>query len=370
MDGTMTRVSSRCLAAVLMPLALDAAVLWLLSALRGAGTEATWVLGLLCVLACAALATTLLLRPLRSDLQLITALATGDEHLVRGAARPRTAECSGLLDGVALVRARSIELEGAQASARRAVEEAERLRVSFVAAMGHDLRGPLNGITGFSDLLVMEGHDAVGPAQRPSVEIIRRSAQDLLVLLDQILDWARLAAGQITLEPTTVRLQDVIADAVRDAVARSADRGLRVELHVDKAVPALQVDRARLAQALLGLMDHGTRASDQPRLTLSARLVVADDQRPRAVRIELHDPQLCVREADQSGFFEAFRPSYAPSGRRVAGLGLGPALARALIRAHGGQVWFTSRTDTGTTFTVELPLAMGMGSALSAATGA
>jgi signal transduction histidine kinase len=63
-----------------------------------------------------------------------------------------------------------------------------------------------------------------------------------------------------------------------------------------------------------------------------------------------------VREADQAGFFEAFRPSYAPSGRRVAGLGLGPALARALIQAHGGSVWFVSQADTGTTFTLELPL--------------
>jgi two-component system sensor histidine kinase BarA len=70
----------------------------------------------------------------------------------------------------------------------------------------------------------------------------------------------------------------------------------------------------------------------------------------------VHDPQLVIREVDQAAFFEPFRPSYAPSGRRVAGLGLGPALAKALIRAHGGEVSFSSKPDSGTTFQLELPL--------------
>jgi signal transduction histidine kinase len=350
----VTSVPSRCLAAVVMALALDATALLLLAALLHLRIDATLVIGLFVVALLGGAVAAACLAPLRADLALIVGVAEGDQQRPSRMS-PRTAEASALLDGVALVRARSTQLEDIEGKAQRALEEAERVRVSFVAAMGHDLRGPLNSVIGFSDLLVMEGHDPVAPAQRPSVEIIRRSAQDLLVLLEQILVWAKLEAGQIAFDKRAVQLEDVIADAVRDALARSADRGLTVDLDVQAGLPSLQLDGARVSQALLGLMDHATRAPDRPRLKLSAHLLVQDEQPPR-VRLELRDPQLSVREADHDSFFEPFRPSYAPSGRRVSGLGLGPALARALIRAHGGQVWFSSRADTGTTFTVELPL--------------
>jgi signal transduction histidine kinase len=353
----LTSVPSRCLVAVVMALALDATALLLLAALAHVRVDAPLVVGLFGLSLLGGAVAAAGLAPLRQDLALIVDMAAGDRSAFERPSQvsPRTAEASALLDGVKLVCARSAELEKIEAKARRAVEEAERVRVSFVAAMGHDLRGPLNSIIGFSDLLVMEGHDAVALPQRPSVEIIRRSAQDLLVLLEQILVWAKLEAGQIVFDKHPVQLDDVIADAVRDALARSADRGLTVELDVEEGLPPLEVDRARVAQALLGLMDNATRAPDRPRLELSA-CRLAPDEKPARIRLELRDPQLCVREADHDSFFEPFRPSYAPSGRRLSGLGLGPALARALIRAHGGQVWFSSRADTGTTFTIELPV--------------
>ena len=253
-----------------------------------------------------------------------------------------------------ILRARMDELEKISTKARNEAEEAERLRASFLAAMGHDLRGPLNSILGFAELLVMPGVDAVAPSQRASVDIIRRRASDLLVLLDQILDWAKFEAGQIDLELEPLSLSSVITEAASEAMMRSAERGLYVQCSVADDLPAVRGDRHRLQQALLGLLDHGTRAPDRPRVTLSAWLA-RDERSKLSVRIEVRDPSLCIREADHQSFFEALRPSYAPSGKRVAGLGLGPALARALIRAHGGEVWFSSQADTGTTFAVELP---------------
>jgi signal transduction histidine kinase len=355
----VTSLPSRCLLSVAIALLLNALALGLFSTLLTAHLQVSLVLALFVIALVGAALAAVAVRPLRADLALIGRVADRREPVSEEGvpATPRTAEASALFENVALVRARSTELERIELEAKRAVEEAERLRVSFVAAMGHDLRGPLNSVVGFADLLVMEGHDPVAASQRASVDLIRRSAQDLLVLLEQILTWAKLEAGQLALDPATVELEDVIADAVRDAIARSADRGLRFELAIARGLPPLRADRTRLAQALLGLMDHGTRAVDRPRLILSAQVIAADEQRPRRLRLELRDPQLFVREADHESFFEAFRPSYSPSGRRLSGLGLGPALGRALIRAHGGQVWFASRSDAGTTFTVELPTA-------------
>jgi signal transduction histidine kinase len=355
-EGRVSGIAARCLNAVLGALALQGCAFMLVSLALGLSVDAAFVLRLAFVLPVAALVTNVLLGPLRADLQdleQLTARATAAQAGV--ASLPaRTAEVAPLLESVALLASRAGELETTAADARSAVLEAERLRTSFVAAMAHDLRAPLNAIIGFSDLLVMEKHDAVAPAQRPSVEIIRRSAQDLLVLLDQILDWAKLEAGLIELHKAPTALASVLHEAAEEAERRSADRGLTVALDLPSDLPAANVDALRVKQALLGLLDHATRAPDEPRVTLSAR-VRASESGGACVRVELRDPQLSVRQADQPAFFEAFRPSYAPTGRRVAGLGLGPALARALVRAHGGSVWFASGAD-GTTFTLELPI--------------
>jgi signal transduction histidine kinase len=295
------------------------------------------------------------LAPLQADLDVIAQVAGAEGSGALSVPEPRTREVADLMSAVRLLRTRSDGLVDLQLNARRQVEEAERLRTSFLAAMGHDLRGPLNAIIGFSELLVMDEHDAVATPQRPSVDIIRRSAHDLVVLLDQILDWAKLEAGQLGIERGPVALETVIAEAVAEARARAADRGLQVELDVAPALPVLQADAERLRQALLGLLDHATRVAGRPLVYLRVRLIAPDDLQGERVQIELRDPQLRIRDADRETFFQAFRPSYEPTGRRLGGLGLGPALARALFRAHGGTVWLSSRADTGTTFTAELP---------------
>jgi signal transduction histidine kinase len=297
-----------------------------------------------------------LLAPLRADLGTVARVAADGAASPMVAPRSRTREVAELMSAVQQLRARSDGLLDLQRGARRQVEEAERLRTSFLAAMGHDLRGPLNAIIGFSELLVMDDHDAVAPAQRPSIDIIRRSAQDLVVLLDQILDWARLEAGQLGIDRRPVVIESVIAEAVEEARSRAGDRGLQVQLDVAPGLPVLQADPDRLRQALLGLLDYATRVPGRPIVHLRVRVLGPDDLASDRLQIELRDPQLRIRDADRDTFFQAFRPSYEPTGRRLGGLGLGPALARALLRAHGGTVWLASRSDTGTTFTVELPL--------------
>jgi signal transduction histidine kinase len=355
MEAAVSGIPGRAVLGVVIALALHAVGLQVLAVLAGVTLGAGfWLTAFAVALLAFALAFAAL-RPLRADLRVVQEFArTSDEERAAPLPPARALETAPLLDGLVQLRTSFVAIAAEQSRAQRKIEEAERLRASFLAAMAHDLRGPLNAVIGFSDLLIIDGLDAVSPAQRPSVDLIRQSALDLLVLLDEILEWAKSEAGQLKLEPAEVALHEII-DAVRsEAHKRSAGRGLAVQCSIAKDLPPMNVDRARIAQALLGLLDHATRTSERPCVMLSASL--ARGERAPAVRIELRDPQLTVREADQQSYFEAFRPSYAPSGKRVSGLGLGPALARALIRAHGGEVWFTSRSDTGTTFVVELPL--------------
>jgi K+-sensing histidine kinase KdpD len=253
-------------------------------------------------------------------------------------------------------RARKMNEEGAVA--RAAIEEAEQLSASFLASMGHDLRGPLNNIVGFADLLVMDNLGdmrGVRESQRPSVEIIRCAAQDLLALLEQVIAWARLQSGPLQLDRKPIKAAELFQQVQAEAERRAASRSVVLRM---PRLPdlTLHVDRKQMLAALLGVLDPSIRSGRSSEITLHIELPPATELGARRILFHLRDQGLRVRDIDHEGFFEAFRPSFAPSGQRIAGLGVGPALARALVRAHGGDVWLSSRADTGTTFTLSVPL--------------
>jgi len=225
------------------------------------------------------------------------------------------------------------------------------LALAYIAAMSHDLRTPLNAILGFADLLSMDKREAWSAAQRRSLDIVRERALDLAAMVDDMIDWAKLEAGELELRRELTEIGPILERALAAATERSGARGLSLSLHNETADEGkVWADASRCVQALLGLLDHAIRAP--------GREVQVRVQRTAAhVQIEIEDPGLEIREEDHTGVFDAFRPSYAPTGQRIAGLQLGPSVARSLLRAHGGDVWFESRPGRGTTFTATLPVA-------------
>jgi len=225
------------------------------------------------------------------------------------------------------------------------------LGLTFIAAMSHDLRTPLNAVLGFSDLLSLDKRRAWAPAQQRSFLIVHERALDLAALVDDMIDWAKLEAGELTLKLEPVYVSVLVERAHSAALQRSGARGLQLSVHVPPELDVLvQADPARCVQALLGLLDHAIRSNPGPSVQLRVQ------RRAAHVHIVVEDTGLQIRPEDQPGVFDAFRPSYAPTGQRIAGLQLGPAVARSLLRAHGGDVWFESRLGRGTTFTAALPL--------------
>jgi len=227
--------------------------------------------------------------------------------------------------------------------------------VRYLAATGHDLRTPLNAILGFSDLVAMQPLDAWSESQRRSLAIVRERARDLACMVDDMIDWAKLEVGDLRLNTRKQATRELIERAVTLAVERSGERGLTVEVEVESSLESLVVDADRFIQAILGLLDHAVRAMPGPTVRVHARRVEAVEGRRATARIDVIDPGLEIRQKDQPHIFAPFRPSFAPTGQRVAGLHLGTAVARALIRAHGGDVWFESRPSQGTTFVAALP---------------
>jgi signal transduction histidine kinase len=229
------------------------------------------------------------------------------------------------------------------------------IAIGYLAAMGHDLRTPLNAILGFADLLSLTTHYPWSEPQLKSLAIIRERAGDLAALVDDMIDWAKLEAGELALQHTEQPVQPLIERAVETATQRSGARGLRIDLDLGAALGTIRVDASRFVQALVGLLDHAVRSNPAPRVKLSARRLGSPNALTGSLYLEIFDPALEVREQDHASLFAAFRPSHAPTGQRIAGLQLGTSVARALLRAHGGDVWFESRPGRGTTFVATLP---------------
>jgi signal transduction histidine kinase len=275
------------------------------------------------------------------------------EPLLHALPTPRFHESAGLFDTIAALTNRTGADQQAQAGIRQRFSAAQMLRARFIAAMGHDLRSPLNAMLGFADLLALSRPADWHAAQHTNLEIIRQRARDLLALIDAMVDWAKLEARELPLELGNTDVQQVLQQAVELAEQRSGSRGLRVRTELASELGQVRADRKHLTQALLGLMDHAARSDDGPTITLRARVVNGDTG--KTLRVELFDPALEFREEDRLHLFEAFRPSFAPTGKRIAGLSLGTAIARALVREQGGDVWFESRPERGTTFVLTLP---------------
>lgn len=277
-----------------------------------------------------------------------------DEGLSASRARLR-ARCTGPL------RARFEALDrelaaldrefAAHEAVRRTMADAWALRTRFMAEMSHELRSPLNSVVGFARLLERGLDGELTEGQRESVMAIRMAAEELLSLLTDILDLARLEAGRLRLRCAEVSTAEVLEEARRRAEDVLAGRGVQVELSLEGALPPVWADDARLVQAIVSLVRTAGQALGGGRI----RLFVGVDAWRRELRVLLHDVAGAMPRAEAERISHAFAELAQPSGRRLGGLGMSLTLARGLMRLHGGDVW--AKADaTATVLCLSLPL--------------
>jgi|GEM_PF-2045269 len=249
------------------------------------------------------------------------------------------------------------EMRQKEREGRLAMEQVQRLRTQFLASMSHDLRSPLNSILGFAVLISSGTEGPVTAEQRESIQMITRSARDLLRLVTNILDSARFEAGRLPLRRRLTPAADILNQAVIEGRRMIEDRPLEIEADIQPGLPAVYVDADRVVQAVVGLFSHAIDAMESGTIRLVARVANGPPgPQVRHLRVDVMDRGAGIREADQAALFEAFREIQEPSGKRIGGLGLGLSLARELVKAHGGDVWFESESGRGTTFSVAIPV--------------
>ncbi len=259
----------------------------------------------------------------------------------------------------ATLRRRSRELAADAAAAQRAkmdIEDARQLRSRFMASMSHELRSPLNSIVGFGQILEDGIDGELMPAQLESVLMIKRAAEELILLLTDTLDLARLEAGKLRLRFEWVPSVEILTEAVRRGRAIVEGRDVEIEAELQPGLPPVYADRDRIVQAVVALFRHAAASMQKTTVRLRARAALGPPGPAHQLRVEFYDAVGALPEEEVERIFEAFREIAAPAGRRVGGLGMALSLSRSLVRLHGGDVWADGVQGAGTILCVALPL--------------
>jgi signal transduction histidine kinase/CheY-like chemotaxis protein len=246
----------------------------------------------------------------------------------------------------ALVERRTAEL----VHARDQAESANQAKSRFLATMSHELRTPLNAILGFSSLLRDSG---VSAEQGEHVNIINRSGEHLLTLIDDILDLAKIEAGRQSLDVAPCDLTSLVRDIVEMIRVRARSKNLELAWERSSDDPRfVRIDAAKLRQILINLLGNAVKFTEVGSVTLRSSTPAADGSGLR-LRFEVEDTGPGIALEDQLRIFQPF--VQASQGGVQKGTGLGLAITRQFVEMMGGTIGLESVPGQGSLFRVEIP---------------
>ena len=236
--------------------------------------------------------------------------------------------------------------------ARDAADSANRAKSSFLANMSHELRTPLNAILGFSSLL-RDGD--VSEKQRKDLDIINRSGEHLLNLINTVLDLAKVESGRTEIQIESCDLKQLVDDVTEMIGVRANKKNIALRLNGSREFPRfVRTDASKLRQVLVNLLDNAVKFTEKGFVELRLTLRATEDGKRPMLIFEVEDTGIGILPEDQQRIFDPF--VQAGNRGKEVGTGLGLAISRQFVELMGGTLEVASALGTGTRFRLELPV--------------
>ncbi|MGI4740948.1 MAG: response regulator [Janthinobacterium lividum] len=252
-----------------------------------------------------------------------------------------------------------VNVELALKAATAMAEESGRVKETFLANMSHEIRTPMNAILGMSQLLAKT---ALSPDQLNYQQAIATSADNLLVIINDVLDLSKLEMGKLTLETIGFAPADLLAQVEQTLHFKAAEKGLSLVMELGKQVPEVVLgDPYRIRQVLLNIAGNALKFTDKGHVTIACSLLAADFGKQGstvAVEFKVTDTGIGIEPEYLETIFQEFSQADSSVSRKFGGTGLGLSICRNLVHLMGSEVQITSQKNKGTTmcFTLRLPV--------------
>jgi PAS domain S-box-containing protein len=232
-------------------------------------------------------------------------------------------------------------------TAKEEALQLSRAKDMFIGVMSHEIRTPLNAVIGMSHLLL---NDDPLESQKENLSILKFSAENLMTLINDVLDFTKIETGNIELEKARVDIREMIQSITGSMKYKAQEKGIYLTQSIDEAVPVCVMgDRARLIQILLNLVSNSLKFTSQGGVNIDLKVIEKNKDTVR-IRFGVSDTGIGIAKNKLNTIFESFKQAEADTTRNYGGTGLGLAISKRLIELHDSRINVDSVLGEGSTF--------------------